>query len=85
MSSFSNILPGLVVMAIYVFIGAKLLGIFAASFIAFLTIYTIYDPAPLQDARAWGKRIIVTAAFMAVIYGLFNALLKVQTPTGFLF
>ena len=58
------------------------LGFYTSSTIAFFTLYTLYDPARLTDGRAWVKRIIVTAIFMAIIYGLFALLLKVQTPRG---
>lgn len=53
--------------------------------LAFFAIYTIYDPAPLSSAAGWGKRIVTTALFMAVIYGLFALLLKVQAPRGLYF
>ena len=82
MPSFTNIVPGLLVMSIYVFFAAKALGFYLASTIAFLMIFTIYDPTPLSDKRGWFKRIAITAVFMLVIYGLFALLLKVQTPRG---
>ena len=85
MPSFTNIVPGLLVMSIYVFFAAKALGFYLASTIAFLTIFTIYDPTPLGDKRGWFKRIAITAVFMLVIYGLFALLLKVQTPRGIWF
>ena len=85
MNSFMNIVPGLVVMGIYVFFAAKALGFYLASTIAFLLIYTIYDPAHLSDGKAWVKRPVVTLLFMTVIYGLFALLLKVQTPRGIWF
>jgi len=80
-----NIWPGLLVMVIYVFWAAKGLGFYTASTIAFFVIYSMYDPAPLSSARDWGKRVLVTAVFMAVIYALFFLLLRVQTPRGILF
>ncbi len=85
MTTFINIVPGMLVMIAYVFFAAKFLGFFSASTIAFLAIYTIYDGTPLKDAKGWVKRMGVTAAFMAVIYGLFALLLKVQMPKGVLF
>ncbi|MEM7216341.1 MAG: tripartite tricarboxylate transporter TctB family protein [Pseudomonadota bacterium] len=85
MPAFVNIVPGLLVVCIYVFFAAKLLGFYFASTIAFLAIFTIYDPASLSDMKAWIKRMIITAIFMAVIYGLFALLLKVQTPKGIWF
>lgn len=74
--------PGMIVMLLYVFFAAKLLGFHASSAAAFFLIYTLYDPAPLSDLRAWIKRILATLGFMAVMYGLFDLLLKVQSPRG---
>ena len=98
------ILPGLIVMLIYIFWAAKGygkvpaleghwlydwvrrgLGFYTSSTIAFFLLYSLYDPAPITDMRSWLKRIIVTAIFMAIIYGLFALLLKVQTPRGMIF
>ncbi len=61
------------------------LGFYTSSTIAFFTLYSIYDPTPFSDGRSWIKRVIVTTIFMAVIYGLFALLLKVQTPRGMIF
>ena len=80
-----NILPGLAIMLVYVFFAAQGLGFYVSSAVGFLIIYTLYDPAYLTDAGAWVKRVAVTAVFMAVIYGLFGLLLKVQTPRGIMF
>ena len=80
-----NFLPGLIVALVFVFFAAKQFGFYVTSSIAFFAVYTIYDPAPLSSAIAWAKRIITTALFMAVIYGLFAFLLKVQTPRGMYF
>ncbi len=77
-----NIAPGLIIMFIYAYWAARTLGFYAASTIAFFAIFTIYDPAPLNDWRAWIKRIVITALFMAVVYALFSMLLMVQTPRG---
>jgi len=83
--TFTNILPGLAIMLIYVFVAARGLGFYVSSAAAFLIVYTLYDPALLTEGRAWIKRLIVTAGFMAVIYVLFGLLLKVQTPRGITF
>lgn len=58
------------------------LGFYTSSTIAFFTLYSIYDPEPLINLKAWVKRIIVTVIFMSVIFGLFAELLQVQTPRG---
>ena len=80
-----NILPGLVVALIYIFFAARGLGFYVSSSLGFLILYTLYDPVPLRNGKAWAKRIAVTIGFMAVIYGLFALLLKVQTPRGLFF
>ena len=76
------ILPALVVMGGYVFHAVESLGMYTASTVAFFLIVVLYDPSPHTEIRSWLKRIAVTAGFMAVMYGLFAMLLKVQTPRG---
>lgn len=80
-----NVLPGLVVMAIFVFWAAKAVGFYVSSTLAFFIIYSLYDPVAMSSGKDWGKRIIITAAFMAVIYCLFALILQVQTPRGIFF
>ncbi len=80
-----NVLPGLIVALAFVFFAATALGFYVAGTLTFLAIYTIYDPTPLSSLNGWVRRIIVTAVFMAVMYGLFALLLKVQTPRGMFF
>lgn len=77
-----NLLPGLIVMLVFVFVAAKGLGFYVSSTLSFFTIYSLYDPAPYSSAKDWIKRLFVTAAFMAVIYTLFALVLQVQTPRG---
>ena len=80
-----NLAPGLAVMLLYVFFGAKHLGFYLGSTLAFFTIYSFYDPASWSSVKDWIKRALVTAAFMAVIYTLFAVVLQVHTPRGILF
>ena len=80
-----NILPGLIVALVYVFWAAKGLGFYTASTIAFFILLSLYDPAPHAEVRTWGKRIIITAGFLAVMYGLFAMLLNVFTPREIFF
>lgn len=79
------IFPALIVMAAFVFYAIEFLGMYTASAATFLVIFTLYDPAPHTEIRSWIKRIVITAGFMAVMYGLFALLLKVQTPRGLFF
>lgn len=76
------ILPGIVVLVVYVFFAAKYLGFYLSSLIAFFILFSLYDPASHTDVRSWVKRIIISVLFMLVIYALFTLLLKVQTPRG---
>lgn len=75
-----NILPGLAVTIIYIFWAAKTLGFYTATAIAFFVLLSLYDPAPHAEVKSWIKRILITAGFMAVMYGLFALLLNVFTP-----
>jgi tripartite tricarboxylate transporter TctB family protein len=80
-----HILPGLVVMLIYVFWAAKGLGFYTATTIAFFILLSLYDPAPHTMLKSWIKRIFITACFIAVMYGLFAMLLSVFTPREIFF
>lgn len=80
-----NIAPGLLVALIYVFWAAKALGFYTASALAFFVLLTLYDPAPHNAARSWIKRSVITAGFVAVMYGLFAMLLNVFTPQEIFF
>ena len=80
-----NLAPGLIVMLIYVFWLAKALGFYTATTLAFFVLLSLYDPAPHTAAKTWIKRAIITACFIAVMYGVFGMLLKVYTPREVLF
>ena len=80
-----NLAPGLIVMVIYVFWAAKGLGFYTATAIAFFILLSLYDPAPHGEIKSWGKRVLITAGFMVVIYGLFAQLLYVFTPREIFF
>ena len=83
--SMINIFPGLIVSLIYVYILAKGLGFYTASTITFFILLSYYDPAANNAVRTWIKRAIITAGFLAVMYGLFALLLGVFTPREILF
>ena len=80
-----NIAPGLVVSLIFVFWAAQSLGFYTASTIAFFVLLSLYDPAPHRELKSWIKRILITAGFLAVMYGLFAKLLSVFTPREIFF
>lgn len=79
------LLPGLIIALIYIFWGAKALGFYTAGTIAFFILLSFYDPSPHGEAKTWIKRVIITAGFLAVMYGLFAMLLKVYTPREIFF
>lgn len=76
------IIPGIIVLVVYVFYAAKFFGFYLSSLIVFFILFSLYDPASHKDVRSWVKRIVVSVLFMLVIYALFTLLLKVQTPRG---
>jgi hypothetical protein len=82
---FKNLAPGLIIALIYIFWAAKGLGFYTATTIAFVILLSLYDPASHRVLKSWVKRVITTACFMAVMYGLFALLLKVYTPREIFF
>lgn len=82
---YANLLPGLLVMLVYVFWAAKGLGFYTATTITVFLVLVLYDPAPHGAISTWIKRIVITACFMAVMYGLFAVVLKVYTPREIFF
>ena len=78
----ATVLPGVLIMLALVLFAAKALGFYAASFLAFVTLHSLHDPAPHRSLRSWARRLLVASAFMLVIYCLFTLLLKVQIPRG---
>ena len=80
-----NLAPGLVVTIIYVFWAAKSLGFYTSTTLAFFILLSLYDPAPHSEVKSWIKRLVITAGFMAVMYGLFAQVLNVFTPREIFF
>ena len=83
--AFLKMLPGLIVSCVYVFWAAKMFGFYTATSVAFFVLLSLYDPAPHTVLMSWVKRVIITAGFVAVMYGLFALLLKVYTPREIFF
>ena len=85
----SNPVPWMLIMpAVVIFIAylalAETVGFYICSFVAFVTLVSIYMPESLNLKRF--VRIFITGLiFMAGLYCLFSLLLKVQVPRGFLF
>ena len=83
--SMLNILPGLIVALVFVYWAAKSLGFYTAATADFFILVSLYDPAPHNEAKTWIKRALITAGFLAVMYGLFAMLLNVFTPREIFF
>ncbi|MEL7212142.1 MAG: tripartite tricarboxylate transporter TctB family protein [Pseudomonadota bacterium] len=83
--SMLNILPGLIVALVFVYWAAKGLGFYTAATAVFFILLSLYDPAPHNEAKTWIKRALITAGFLAVMYGLFAMLLNVFTPREIFF
>jgi hypothetical protein len=84
-AAFLKLLPGLLVALVYIFWAAKGLGFYTATAISFFVLLSLYDPASHRLAGTWLRRLIITAGFMAVMYGLFAKLLVVYTPREIFF
>lgn len=80
-----NIVPGLIIALVFVYWAAETLGFYTASTVAFFILVSLYDPAPHGEVKSWIKRIVITAGFLAVMYGLFALLLNVFTPREIFF
>ena len=77
------ILPAIAIFIIYLAL-AETVGFYTCSFIAFVTLVSIYMPGSITLNRF--VRIFITGLiFMGGLYCLFSLLLKVQLPRGFLF
>lgn len=76
------IAPAIAVMLAYIFVAIPYLGFYTAATLAFLTLYTLYDPNSHLKPSTWLMRIVVTVGFMALIYVVFAMGLRVQTPRG---
>ncbi|MEL6959634.1 MAG: tripartite tricarboxylate transporter TctB family protein [Pseudomonadota bacterium] len=85
MAAMRDIVPGLLVALVFVYWAAKGLGFYTASTLAFFILVSLYDPAPHTEIKSWIKRCIITAGFLAVMYGLFALLLNVFTPREIFF
>lgn len=83
MEAMTRITPGLLVMLVYIFWAAKALGFYTSSTIAFFILLSLYDPAPHSESKSWIRRALITAGFLAIMYGLFAMLLNVYTPREF--
>ena len=77
--------PGLLVALVYLFWAAEAVGFYTATAVSVFAIIALYDPAPRGKPSTWARYLVITAVFLAVMYGLFSALLNVFTPREILF
>ena len=81
----TRLLPGLLIALVYIFWAAKTLGFYTAGTVTFFALLSLYDPASHKEPKTWIRRVLITAGFLAVMYGLFAKLLKVYTPRELFF
>ena len=77
-----NLAPGLIVLIVMIFWAAKTFGFYTTTLAGIFLLITLYDPSPNDQPRTWIMRAVISIGFVAVLYGLFTMLLKVQTPRG---
>ena len=80
-----NFLPGLAIGLIYVYLAAANVGFYTSTAVVVFLLITLYDPAPYNRSATWIRRIVITAGFVAVMYGLFAIILNVFSPREILF
>jgi len=83
MSDLVNLFPGVLIGTAYV-LTLEWIGFYTASFLAFFLIAFVHDGQSNRDVRSVLKKLVVTTAFMVVLYLLFRQGLHVRTPTGLL-
>ena len=83
--SVKNILPALIVAVIYIFFAAKFFGFYTALFFTAFILLSLYDGYAHKNVMSWARRLGISAAFVAVMYGLFSGILTVYTPREILF
>lgn len=79
-----RMLPGFAVLLGLTAWAAQTIGFYVASFAAMFLIVCFYDPRRRSPGR-FARHALVSLAFMAVLYLLFQQILQVQTPRGLLF
>ena len=80
-----NFLPGLAIGIVYVYLAAAAVGFYTATAVVVFLLITLYDPAPHNRPATWIRRIVITAGFVAGMYGLFAIILNVFSPREILF
>ncbi len=75
---------GMFVLIVVYFFFMEKIGFYVSAFLFFIATALIFDTTDLQLKRVL-SRVAVSAGFICVIYFLFKLMLKVQTPTGWLF
>lgn len=82
--NFRDIWPGLLIGLVF-FLLLETLGFYMSSFLAFLSILLLYGKRKAMDIEAMTLKIIVSLAFMIILFLLFWSGLHVRTPTGWFF
>lgn len=82
--NFRDIWPGLLIGLLFLLL-LETLGFYMSSFLAFLSILLLYGKRKAMDIEAMTFKIIVSLAFMIILFLLFWSGLHVRTPTGWFF
>ena len=82
--NFKDIWPGLLTGLLF-FLLLETLGFYMSSFLAFLSILLLYGRRQAMDIGAMTFKIVVSLAFMIILFLLFWSGLHVRTPTGWFF
>lgn len=81
---FRDLLPGLVIGLLFT-MALETVGFYTSSFFAFLALLSVYGKRRALDPKALVKKLVISLAFMMVLYLLFWVGLHVRTPTGWIF
>ena len=82
--NFRDIWPGLLIGLLFLLL-LETLGFYMSSFLAFLSILLLYGKRKAMDIGAMTFKIVVSLAFMIILFLLFWSGLHVRTPTGWFF
>ena len=79
-----DLLPGLIVGLVFILV-LETIGFYTSSFFTFLALLSLYGKRRALDPKALAKKVMVSLAFMAILYLLFWVGLQVRTPAGWFF
>ncbi len=81
--SWSRLITALLIIVVYLYV-VDILGFYITSWLAFLCLASLFAPE-VQSLSTLVKPLLISFAFIGVLYSVFALLLQVQTPRGLLF